>query len=119
MDARASRPAIVPPLADVDPDALDGLPVDALVTLRRQVKLLDAEIGAAFDRRMVTSVNDRDSREGEVLDKAAAARELGTSEDSLYRKRKRLRLGYIDPLDGRLKFTRREIEDYKRRQKRG
>ena len=49
--------------------------------------------------------------------KEAAAR-LQTSPASLYRKRKRLRIGYIDSLDGRLKFSEAELEAYLARQNR-
>lgn len=47
-----------------------------------------------------------------VLTVKQAAERLGTSVASLRRKRKRLRLGYLDPLDGRLKFTEAELAAY-------
>jgi hypothetical protein len=52
----------------------------------------------------------------ELLDIGQTAELLRTTKDSLYRKRKRQRLGYIDPLDGRLKFTKAELQTYIRRQ---
>jgi hypothetical protein len=55
---------------------------------------------------------------GEVLGIDEAAKRLGTSPDSLYRKRQRLCLGFRDPLDGKIKFTERELQDYVRRQSR-
>jgi len=53
-----------------------------------------------------------------VLTIEEAAARLRTSEDSLYRKRRSLRLGYRDPLDGRIKFTLHEIDEYIRCQRR-
>ncbi len=55
---------------------------------------------------------------GLVLTIEEAAARLRTSEDSLYRKRRSLRLGYRDPLDGRIKFTLHEIDEYIRCQRR-
>ena len=52
----------------------------------------------------------------ELLDISQTAELLRTTKDSLYRKRKRQRLGYVDPLDGRLKFTKAELHAYIRRQ---
>ena len=114
----ASGLAAVPTLAQVsaDPTILDGLPLDVLVNLRRQIRHLDADLHAAIDRQTLSG--HREPTMGDVLDVETAAKRLGTSRDSLYRKRKRLRLGYIDPLDGKLKFTDQEITEYIRRQRR-
>ena len=49
---------------------------------------------------------------GEILDVQAAAKRLACSRDSLYRKHHRLKLGYRDPLDGKLKFTTSELDQY-------
>ncbi len=113
----ASRLATVPTLAEVsaDPTIIDGLPLDVLVDVLRQVRYLKANIEAALSRRMLRT-NGQDP--GEVLDVETAAERLHTSMDSLYRKHKRLRLGYIDPLDGRLKFTKQELVEYVQRQRR-
>lgn len=89
----------------------------ALAVLHRQVRYLDADISAAITNRRTQPSGQHDM--GAVLSIDEAAKRLNTSSDSLYRKRKRLRLGYIDPLDGRLKFTEQEINDYIRRQQRG
>ncbi len=70
----------------------------------------------AIDRQVLRA-NGQPARHA-VLDVETAAKRLGTSCDSLYRKRKRLRLGYVDPLDGKLKFTEEEISEYIRRQRR-
>jgi hypothetical protein len=117
----AARPSLVrvPTLADVqaDPDVLNRLPVGVLVDLRRQVQHLTADLDAAISHHVAQTPGQSDI--SQVLDKNEAAKRLDTSPDSLYRKRKRLRLGYIDPLDGRLKFTAQEIEDYIGRQRRG
>jgi hypothetical protein len=99
-----------------DPSALHSLPVPALLDLRRKIRHLDADIELAIER-----VRLRDQRQtdiGEVMDVGEAARRLNTSADSLYRKHNSLRLGYIDPLDGRLKFTGQEISEYIRRRQR-
>jgi hypothetical protein len=50
--------------------------------------------------------------QGDILDVGAAAKRLGCSRDSLYRKHHRLKLGYRDALDGKLKFTSRELDEY-------
>jgi hypothetical protein len=110
------RHPLAPTLAEVqaDPTILDRLPVEALVALRRQVRHLDAYLDAAVIRQLAQAHHKPEI--GAVLAVKQAAERLETSADSLYRKRKRLRLGYVDPLDGRLKFTEQEIEDYIRRQ---
>jgi hypothetical protein len=112
-------PRVVPTLAEVqaDPGCLDNLPLNVLVILRRQVRHLDADVEAAVFRQLDQA--QREPATGTVLDVKTAAKRLGTSSDSLYRKRKRLRLGYVDPLDGRLKFTEQEITNHIDRQKRG
>lgn len=109
----------VPTLAEVAQDRalLDGLPVDALIELGRLTGHLDADIRAAVSQRQMVADRSHPGP-GDVLDVAAAAARLGTSEDSLYRKHRRLGLGYKDPLDGRLKFTAQEIADYIKRQHR-
>ena len=119
MSELARLPVAVPGLADVlaDPGVLDRLPVDVLVALRGQVRHLDVDLTMAIDRLTATG-GHQEPEMGEVLGIDEAAKRLGTSPDSLYRKRQRLRLGYRDPLDGRLKFTVAELEAYIRRQKR-
>ena len=114
---RPSPLANVPNIHEVQADRtlLDRLPVDALVDLRRQIRYLDADLDAAIARHLAQG--DDQPGVNEVVDAETAAALLGTSMDSLYRKRKRLRLGYIDPLDGRLKFTKWEIAEYIRRQR--
>jgi hypothetical protein len=104
-------------MPEIPADLLDRLPLDALVDLRRQARHLDAAFDAAIARRLAHGPDH--SAVGDVLDVETAAKRLGTSPDSLYRKHRHLRLGYIDPLDGRLKFTEQEIADYIRRQRRG
>jgi hypothetical protein len=99
-----------------DPGLIGHLPLNALVDLRRRIRYLDAEMEAAITRQMIRE--SPPTIRTEVLDVKAAAERLNTSPDSLYRKHKRLRLGYIDPLDGRLKFTEQEVNDHVRRQRR-
>jgi hypothetical protein len=55
---------------------------------------------------------------GGVLGVEAAAKRLGCSQDALYRKHRRLKLGYKDALDGKLKFSARELDEYIERRRR-
>jgi hypothetical protein len=121
VDARFSSgaaPAAIPTLTEIqtDPSLLERLPLGLLLDLRRHVRLLGADLEMAIDRQVLRA-NGQPARHA-VLDVETAAKRLGTSCDSLYRKRKRLRLGYVDPLDGKLKFTEEEISEYIRRQRR-
>jgi hypothetical protein len=120
----ASHLAAVPDIAQViarvlaDPATLDGLPRPVLVELQRQLRHVDADVAAALTR---TATPGQGAPEiTDVLDVTEAAKRLNTSTDSLYRRRKALRLGYLDPLDKHLKFTAHEIAEYiRRRQGRG
>ena len=116
---RPVGPVPVPSLGEVLADAaiLGRLPLEALIGLRRQVRHLDADVDAALARRLALGA-DR-SEPIEVVGVEEAAKLLDTSTDSLYRKHKRFRLGYIDTLDGRLKFSKQEINEHIRRQRRG
>jgi hypothetical protein len=106
----------VPTLDDVlaDRAVLGALPSDILADLRRQLAYLAADVDAAL-ARMPT---DRAEGHGRVLTVKEAAEYLRTSEDSLYRKHRTLRLGYLDRLDGKLKVTEAELERYIARQHR-
>lgn len=118
MSQPVAGPVRVPRLAEVqaDPTLLTALPLDLLVELRRQVRHLDAELDAVITCLMTRG--QKQLEPAEVVDVKVAAERLNTSKDSLYRKHRRLRLGYIDPLDGGLKFTEQELAEYVRRQKR-
>jgi hypothetical protein len=109
----ATMPTLVALLGDRA--LLESASHGALVELRRQLHHLAADLDAAITNR---AAQGSDQQLGEVFGVEEAAKRLDTSTDSLYRKHKRLRLGYIDRLDGRLKFTEREINDYVRRQRR-
>src|SRR5262245_21605562 len=100
-----------------DPAILQQLPLDVLLDLRRHVRRLDGDLEAAIVAQMAHHPDQPIA--SQVVDTETAAAFLGTSKDSLYRKHKRLRLGYIDPLDGRLKFTTKELTSYVARQRRG
>jgi hypothetical protein len=50
-----------------------------------------------------------------LLDIDEASAMMRTSKDSLYKKRKRLRLGFQDPLDKKIKFTRAELQAHIRK----
>lgn len=99
--AATPLPMRVPTLDEVaeDRELLDRLPVDALIELGRLAGHLDADIRAAVSRRQMAADRSQPGP-GDVLDVAAAAAKLGTSEDSLYRKHRRLRLGYKTPSTG-------------------
>jgi hypothetical protein len=114
----ATGPVAVPTLPEVlaDRALLDPLPRHVLMGMRRQTRYLAACIAAALASRPAPGTGPPEPIE--VMEVDEAAKLLHTSADSLYRKRKRLRLGYIDTLDGKLKFTRQEIRDYIRRQQR-
>ena len=107
-----------PSLADVlaDPALLEGASINVVVDLRQQLRHLDAAIEAAVARKLAQVSHPPVG--GGLLDIAGAAARLMTTEDSLYRKWKRLRIGYLDQLDGRLKFPVDQLEDYIRRQAR-
>lgn len=111
----ASGPVLVPGLDDLarDPSQAAALPPDAARALFGQAVLVQTAL-----LPYLGTPEPRPERV-EVLGVEEAARRLGTSADSLYRKRKRLRLGYIDPLDGKLKFTTEEVDRYICRQGRG
>ena len=117
-ERRSVQLTAMPLLGDLqaDPDVLKRLPLTVLVDLRRQVRNLDADLDAAIAQQMAQEHNYEGP--SKVVDVETAAQRLGTSPDSLYRKRKRLKLGYIDPLDGRLKFTEQELAEYVERQRR-
>src|SRR5437016_1053491 len=104
METSPLRPVVaVPALADVlaDPALLDTLSTGTLADLRRQLAYLAADVDAALTRKPARQAEAH----GRVLTVKETAEYLRTSEDSLYRKHRRLRLGYLDHLDGKLKFT--------------
>jgi hypothetical protein len=86
------------------------------VELRRQVRHLDVELATAITAQALPGAKQHSVFA--LLKVEEAAKRLRTSTDALYRKHKRMALGYVDPLDGRLKFTEQEIADYIRRQRR-
>jgi excisionase family DNA binding protein len=109
-----------PPLAEVvtDPRLVERLPLSALVEYRRQTAHLVADLDAAILGQVAQGTEPSHAGHGLVLTIEEAAARLRTSEDTLYRKRRSLRLGYRDPLDGRIKFTLHEVDEYIRRQRR-
>ncbi len=72
----------------------------------------------AWQRMTATAGTKEPAAQDEILGVDEAALYLRVSVDSLYRKRKRLGLGYLDPIDGRLKFSRAQLDGYLRRQRR-
>lgn len=107
-----------PTLAEIitDPAKVELLSIDAAVNLRREALRLAADLDAVVARGLSTAHPKAEL--APVLGVKAAAAMLGTSTDSLFRKRKRLGLGYLDPLDGKLKFTAAELVRYIAKQSR-
>jgi hypothetical protein len=119
--ALGTHPAAIPSLAEVvaNPSLAGGLSLPTLVEYRRQAAHLIADLDAEILSRPPGRMGQVDDSHLPVLTIAEAAARLSTSQDSLYRKWRRLRLGYRDPLDGKIKFTEKEITDYIGRQRRG
>jgi hypothetical protein len=107
-------PVGLPTLDEVaaSPSILDSLPLPALTALARQVEHLAADTRIALMTRVLNVQADGKGEADEVLLIEAAATLLKTSTDSLHTKWKHLPFAYKDPLDGRLKFSRRGIERY-------
>lgn len=104
-------------LADLlaDPSTFADLSPKVQADLYEQVEVLAAQLRVKI---MVRHRGDARTQTSEIVGRDEAAKHLRTTVGSLHKKHKRLRLGYIDPLDGRLKFTAAELEAYIRRQKR-
>src|SRR5262249_25459465 len=81
----------------------------ALIAERQATAEKLAQLDAAITLALAQGSN---GGPGQVLGVEAAAKRLGCSQDALYRKHHRLRLGYKDALDGKLKFTARELDEY-------
>jgi len=96
-----------------DPSCIQSLPPDLLSTLYRQAARLEAELRAYL---LPAGPQNRDQPTPASHDQALPLREaaalLHISSDTLYRKWRRLDFAYRDPLDGRLKFSRRGLERY-------
>jgi helix-turn-helix protein len=88
----------------------------ALIERRRALAVELADVEAEIERQRGTGGS---STAGAVLTIEEAAQRLRTTVDALYRKRLRARIGYKDPLDGKIKFTEAELDDYARRHRRG
>jgi hypothetical protein len=119
--ALGTHPAAIPSLAEViaDPGLARDVSLPTLVEYRRQAAHLVADLDAAILSRPPAEMGQIDDSHLPVLTIDEAAARLRTSQDSLYRKWRRLRLGYRDPFDRKIKFTEKEITDYIGRQKRG
>jgi hypothetical protein len=104
-------------LADVQADrtVLSRLPRATLLDLQCQVRHLDVDIDAAIDRQPMARQGTSGTETERLVLIEEAARILATSTGSIHRKWKRLRLGFIDAIDGKWKITVRELEEYIRR----
>jgi hypothetical protein len=107
---------MAPTLAEMlaDPSGVEVLSIEAAVNLRREALRLAADLDAVVARGLSTGTPK--AVLAPVLGVKEAAVMLGTSTDSLYRKHKSLRLGFICPLDGKLKFLPSELAAYVARQ---
>ena len=109
MRAPATADMVAPEVAAevfANPDTLRALPHPALVDLRRRLAHLVADADALLSKPTATAEPTK------VLTMAEAAELLRCTRDSLYRKHARLKLGFLDPLDGKLKFTAAELARY-------
>jgi hypothetical protein len=97
----------------LDPEVLARLDLDAAVALRREAARLTADLDAVVSRGLSAAPKAEASR---VLGVKEAAAFLACSVDALHRKHRTARLGYVDSLDRRLKFTAAELERYVARQ---
>jgi excisionase family DNA binding protein len=88
-------------------------PIADLIARRQTV----AEELARLDGEIALAMTQNGHGPGAVLMVAEAAKRLRCSEDSIYRKHRRLKLGYIDPLDRKWKITERELDEYLARQR--
>ncbi len=97
-----------------DPEAVARLSLAEAVELRREAQRLAADLDAVVSRAISGAPPKAEA--GPVLGVKEAAALLGTSQDSLYRKHKTHRLGYICPLDRKLKFREAELAAFVARQ---
>jgi hypothetical protein len=96
------------------PETLGTLPRPVLVDLRRRL----AHLVADADALLVSTPAAVPESAPKVLTIDEACLMLRCSRDSLYRKHRRLRLGFIDPLDSRLKFHEAQLRAHLMRQTR-
>jgi hypothetical protein len=94
---------------------IEPAPLPNLIAERQATAEKLAQLDAAITLALA---QDSIGGPGEVLGVEAAAKRLACSQDALYRKHRRLRLGYKDALDGKLKFTARELDEYIERRRR-
>jgi excisionase family DNA binding protein len=96
-----------------EPETLSSLARGTLVALRRQAAHLLADLDAHLAAQAPQATLDEAPK---ILTVSEAALMLRCSEDALYRKHKRLRLGFVDPLDRKLKFPEADLRAYLARQ---
>src|SRR5262249_29623269 len=104
----------VPTLAEIqgEPAILEGLALDTLLALQRQVRHLDVDLEAAIARQMASRRANAGAEPDRLLLIEEAAAMLKTSVDSLYSKWSKLPFAFKDPLDGKIKFRLSGIERY-------
>ncbi len=110
---RAPEPASTPTLDALvaDPARIQSLPAPLLADLYRQA----AQLEAALRAHLLTALHqrqyhDHQGQQDEVLTLREAAALLRVSKDSLHRKWRTLPGAFKDPLDGRVKFSRKSLE---------
>jgi hypothetical protein len=108
-----ARITAVPSLMQVvqNPGLLEGLPLDVLVDLQRQLGHVGVDLAGAIARSQARPATGTTEPEHVVLIDEAA-RMLATSEDTLYSKWKKLPFAFKDPLDNRIKFRVSGIKAY-------
>lgn len=93
-----------------DSSLLSSLSPPALSAVYGEVARLEAALRARLF--LLTIKHHQEKEADEVLTLREAAALLRTSVDALHRKWPRLGFAYKDPLDGRVKFSRRGLERY-------
>jgi len=100
-----------------EPETLGSLGRAVLVALRRQAAHLLADLDAHLASQVPAASPD-EATTPKILTVAEAALMLRCSKDALYRKHRKLKLGFVDALDGKLKFHESELRSYLVRQSR-
>lgn len=111
---RAPEPVTTPTLDALaeDPARFQSLPATLQADLYRRAARLEAELRAHLLTASRPAQDDQHAAADKALTIGEAATLLCTSKDSLYRKWRGLDFAYRDPLDGRVKFSRRGVERY-------
>ena len=108
------RPTPAPTLDDLraNLELVNTLPAGLVADLYRQAASVEAALRARLLQGGATNQQEAATGTDRALDVSEAAAMLNTSKDTLYSKWKNLPFAFKDSLDGKLKFSRRRIEQY-------